>query len=550
VRSLPLSILLLLSSATLFTNAAVASEPWVDPDPEEPPERYEIGAVGVSAEAEYRAQFTFVNPVLLNDETNRRFNLIQHRGRIGGTVDYDEVVAISMSLDLMDGVLWGDNGTFGGEPSSDSGLQATTRDPNNVKPCIQYLGEGDELEADSYGWGLCEAEAIKVRRLWGQVTTPVGVIRVGRMPVTVGMSVQTASGDGRRNRFGVADAGDQVDRVLFATKPLEALKPKEMRNRSEQEGMILAAMYDRFVTDTARVFEDDVHSVAGALRYLVPDFGLGSDFESMAYYAHRWDTKFGTDINTVGGRLAAKFDRLHVGVDMAGNVGSSSEVSNSYSFITNDPIVDQEILQFGGRAVIRYDWDMFTAYMEADYASGDGDPEPGTRLSQFRWSEDANVGLLLFDHIVHTQSARAAAAGVEITRRLGATTFAAERVNTRGAFTNAMVLFPQVDFRPHESLLWRLGALFAWAAEPVVDPVNSLQARDGLTIEDDLINFVGGKPGQFYGIEIDGRFQWRLYDHFAFDLEGAVFFPGDALEDENGDAINSVLIQGRTTFFF
>jgi hypothetical protein len=29
-----------------------------------------------------------------------------------------------------------------------------------------------------------------------------------------------------------------------------------------------------------------------------------------------------------------------------------------------------------------------------------------------------------------------------------------------------------------------------------------------------------------------------------------VLFPGDALEDENGDAVHSFLTQGRTTFFF
>ncbi len=69
-------------------------------------------------------------------------------------------------------------------------------------------------------------------------------------------------------------------------------------------------------------------------------------------------------------------------------------------------------------------------------------------------------------------------------------------------------------------------------------------------IEDDLVNFVGGKPGHFYGVELDGRFQWRFIEHFAFDLEGAVFFPGDALQDINGKATKSMLVQGRTTFFF
>jgi hypothetical protein len=119
-----------------------------------------------------------------------------------------------------------------------------------------------------------------------------------------------------------------------------------------------------------------------------------------------------------------------------------------------------------------------------------------------------------------------------------------------GAFTNAFAIFPQVDFHPHPSVLLRGGVLVAWAPEPVVDPLASLQARDGATIDDDLVNFAGGKPGQFYGTELCGRAQWRFMDHFAADLEGALLFPGDALEDENHDAVNSFLVQTRTTFFF
>jgi hypothetical protein len=193
---------------------------------------------------------------------------------------------------------------------------------------------------------------------------------------------------------------------------------------------------------------------------------------------------------------------------------------------------------------------LWSVYLEADYASGDGDPETRTPLTPFRFAEDANVGLLMFEHVVHFQSARASRAGVELIRRLGAQTFPAERVDTRGSFTNAFALFPQVDFRPHEDVLFRGGVLVAWAPELVIDPVGSLQARDGNHIEDDLVNFVGGKPAKYYGTELDGRFQWRFMDHFALDLEAAVLFPGEALEDANGHAVRSVLAQGRTTFFF
>jgi hypothetical protein len=78
----------------------------------------------------------------------------------------------------------------------------------------------------------------------------------------------------------------------------------------------------------------------------------------------------------------------------------------------------------------------------------------------------------------------------------------------------------------------------------------SLRNRDGIEIEDDLVNFNGGRPGDFYGIELDGRFQWRYLERFLFDLEGAILFPGDAFYDENEQAARSTLIQGRATFVF
>jgi hypothetical protein len=86
----------------------------------------------------------------------------------------------------------------------------------------------------------------------------------------------------------------------------------------------------------------------------------------------------------------------------------------------------------------------------------------------------------------------------------------------------------------------------------VVDPVASLQARDGLTIEDDLLTFVGaGSIGrQFYGTELDLRIQYRLFNHVNFELEGAMLLPGDALQNRQGEAARSVLVQGRTTAFF
>lgn len=554
------------AASLLFAAAPVAAqqeEPWTDPDPPGPPERHALGEdFGFGVGAEYRAQGTYVNPISLNTINERRLGFIEHRLRLDASIDYDEKVRIVTSIDILDGVLWGDNGTVGTDPEPEAGTTVNARSPNEATPCIGYKGgeNGDPLKAESYGFVLCDSEIFKVRRLYGDVITPIGLLRVGRQPFTLGYSIQGATGDGRANRFGIARRGTYVDRIAFGTKPLEAFKAEGERDLSLDKGFFVTVLYDHLVSDDLRLVNDDERQVGGAVFYRAKEFPGGKDLEALAYYVHRWSDEHSTNVNIFGGRAISRFGPVFLGLEGAANIGSTREIAEAYKVINNDPVVDQTILQVGARAVARYDWPVvrageekkpgLSAYLEVDYASGDGDPQARTDLSQMVWAQDMNVGLLMFEHVFAFQTARAAAAATETLRRLGATSFPVDAIDTRGSFANAFAIFPQFDFRPHKDVLIRHGVLLAWAPSPVVDPVASLLGRDGVEIEDDLVNFAGGKPGQFYGAEIDLRAQWRFLDHFALDLEGALLFPGDALQDENGDAVRSGLLQGRTTFFF
>ena len=540
----------------------LAEEPWSDNDPNKPMERLEVGDFGFIGAAEYRAQGTYINPISLNTIDQRRIAWIDHRLRLEGGVDYDQKVKLFTSIDVLSGVLWGDNGSPIEPPETDAGTTVNARSPNTATPCIAYKGgdDGDPLQADDYGYALCSQNVLDVRRLYGDIVTPIGLIRIGRQPFTLGNNIQGSPADGRFNRFGTAGRGNFVDRVLFGTKPLEALKPAEERSLSLDEGLFVVALYDHLVSDNLQLFTDDERQVGGSVFYKNPDLGVVKDLEANGYYVHRWSDQYSTNVNIFGARALARIGPVYLGLEGAANVGSTQEVAAAYKTITNDPVVDQNIIQVGARAVARYDYPVvrgseprqfgFSAYLEVDYASGDGDPSARTDLSQMVWAPDMNVGLLMFEHVLHFQSARAAAAATETLARLRAPSYPVDSIDTRGSFTDAFAIFPQVDFRPHENVLFRAGVLVAWAPEPLVDPVASLLARDGTKIEDDLVNFAGGKPGQFYGTEIDLRAQWRFLEHFAADLEGAILFPGDALQDENGDAARSILIQGRSTVFF
>lgn len=557
-RPLSASIALLIGALTVAREAAADEpfnvprvvEPWSDADPPTEPNRYALGDFGFRAAAEYRAMAVTVNPMSLGTEDDKAVSWIEHRLRLDGTADYLDKVRIVTSADLLDGVVWGDNGDFGGTPASNAGANVSAKNPNVTRPCVALRQGADPLDSASYGYGICPADTFKLRRLYGEVVLPFGLLRVGRQAVNLGTGVQNADGEGRPNRFGISRTGNVVDRILFATKPLEGLKPAAARDTSANRGLILALAYDRIVTDSPSDFGANVHQWDTAVRFLAPKHALGTDLLVAAYHAYRWDSQYSTRINSFGFRAMSRFGALYAGLDGTMNVGTTREVALAYGAITGDPAVDQTVRQLGARAVVRYDQPMWSAYLEGDYASGDEDPQVRTPLTQFVFAEDANVGLLLFKHTLAFQTARAAASGVETLRRLGATTYPAEAISTRGAFTNAMALFPQIDFRPHPALLLRGGVLMAWAPARVVDPVGSLKRKDGLTIEDDLVNYAGGKPGRYYGTEIDGRIQYRFMEHFAFDLEGAILFPGDALQNVDGYAVRSVLVQARTTFFF
>jgi hypothetical protein len=535
----------------LVAPRASAGEPWSDPDPAGPPARLTLGSsTGFRGGVEYRANAIAIRPLDLNGTRDRNFSVIEHRLRLDGAIDYEDKVRITTSVDVLDSVMWGDNGTLGTDPEPTSGAKISTNNPNLARSCIT-LRPGDPSTASaSYHYGLCSADPIAIRRLYGDVVTPIGLFRIGRQAFTEGASIAVNDGDGRKNRFGFARKGNSADRILFATKPLEAFKPPSDRDATETKGLFLILAYDRLVTGDPMKFTDDLQNYITAVRWLEPRHRLGTDAELRVFHAYRWSGANDTAVNAVGARAMATFGEVTAGVEGTVVAGSTREISEAFRVITNDPSVSQAIRQVGGRGVVRWDRPLFSGYLELDYASGDSDPATRTPLTQFRFAEDTNVGLLMFKHVLAYQTARAAASGVEVLRSLGAPSYPLDAIDTHGSFTNAFAIFPQFDVHPVPTVLLRGGVLMAWAPASVIDPITSLQHKDGIRAVDQYVNFAGGKPNRYYGTELDGRVQWRFMDHFVADLEGAILFPGSALEDANGDAAHSVLVQGRGTFFF
>src|SRR6187431_442375 len=58
-------------------------------------------------------------------------------------------------------------------------------------------------------------DSIRVKRLWGEVSTPVGILRFGRMGSHWGLGM--VNNDGTRLDD---DLGDNVDRIMFVAEPV------------------------------------------------------------------------------------------------------------------------------------------------------------------------------------------------------------------------------------------------------------------------------------------------------------------------------------------
>jgi len=547
------SAVLLVAASLAGSTVAGATEPWSDADPAARPARATLSPdshIGFRGAAEYRVNALSITPLDLQSTTDRNLQIIEQRLRLDGAVDYDDKVHVVASVDLLDGVLWGDNGTLGSSPQPTSGAAVTTDNPNLSTACITLRPGAPATEAASYHYGLCAADPVFVRRAYGDVMTPIGLLRVGRQAMTDGASIAANDGDGRKNRFGIAGRGNSADRILFATKPLEAFKRPTRRDLTLDKGLFLILAYDRLVTEDPMQYASDLHNVIAAVRYRAASLGRARDFEAQVFTAYRFSSDYSTEVDAFGGRLSTRLGDFTLGAEATGVLGSTSEVSQALSFINNDPAVPQTVRAVGARGVARWDREKVSLYFETDYASGNGNPNQSAPLTQFRFAQDTNVGLLMFKEVLAYQSARSAAAGVALLQQLGAKDFPVQAISTNGSFTNAFALFPQIDVHPVKNLLLRGGLLVAWAPAAVVDPIVSLQHKsDAPHFTNGIVNYVGGAPDRFYGAELDGRVQYRLFDHFAADLEGAILFPGSALADANGDAVRSFLVQARGTFF-
>jgi len=513
---------------------------------------------------EYRVRTLCIDPMELNGTTVRDVNYTIQRLRVEGGLKVPDVARLVTQVDLLSGVLFGDNGDYGGSPAPTGGLALTSRWPNSAGWGVGLVGDNaDPFDPDSYGVVLTEVEPVLVNRVYGEAVLPFGLLRIGRQPVTEGGGINLHDG-GRHNRWGVSRYSSSADRFLFATKVSEAFRMVRLGeaytpDRSMEDGVFIGLAYDAVVQDDLSLGGDDLHQVAGSLIWKAGGPGwFGWDWDHFLFQVTagaRFGDEFGTQVLSIPTLLDFEVGRWAFRGEFVTIFGHTREVSEGMQALRETDsakwnIRDQEILGFGARAVLDATFGPVMTTLEFDYASGDADPRDETAFTSYSFARDRNVGLLLFEHVLAFETARSAAVGVQNLANVGARSFPLTELASDGRFQNGIVLFPQVLYRPWEPLGIRFGTMLAWSAAPVVDPIMSLLAEDGDRIDDDLVNWHGGEPGRYYGTELDLQVEYDWKGHFLWTVEGAVLFPGDALRDESLDAMPGFLVENRFTFMF
>lgn len=509
------------------------------------------GLLSPKVSLEYRVRHQLASPLSLSDASAPELSYFDQRLRAGLDLGLGSKVRLRTAIDVLDGVLFGDNGTFVGTPRKLRGSIVGTRAPNLSRLTVGRLDpDQSSLDRQNFGYVLAEADLINLRTLYGEVVLPIGILRAGRQPIGNGRDVLTHDG-ARINRWGVSRSMDVVDGVSFGTKLSAVLDVIQGRppDLDLSQGLFLALIAGQMYEGLPNV-SDDLMQYAGSAWYLAKEEGWSG--RGSVTLSQRVGDRFDSKLTTLGVGLELKVGRLSVSAHHVQLLGSTREISEGLAVLatSSGPPAIQRIQAFGGFAEVAFQLlEPLLLSVELYYASGDDDPRSTTDITQLTFTEDTNVGLHLFENVMAYQSARSAALGVANLKAVRPTSFPVAEVDTRGGLQNAVVLFPQVIVTPLSWLGLRAGVMFAFTAVPSVDPIGTLLRTDGTEISDDKVNYAGGKPGSYWGTEVDLGLTLRLAEHAAFDLEAAYLLPGDALRNEDGVAVNSFFLSSRLTLF-
>ncbi len=413
----------------------------------------------------------------------------EHHLRLSPSFAFRKIATLKMDVDVLEGVIWGDNDRVAAVP-------ALAGSPSNT---------------DRFGRPV---DSLSVRRVWMELAVPVGLLRVGRQPSHWGMGLLANAGDGLGADFGDFRRGSTQDRILFATRPGEIIQTL-MGVERPKSGLTVAFAFDRIATDAISDDEpdaeractscapqillaqpnDDVNQWVGVASYKNEKVALWSQrdlVQAGVYIVRRSQRLSDTVVWIIDGYLKARVGPLGVESELVSMSGTTSALDG-----TNPKDIS---IKFGVARAGYYD-PLFDAELEVGQAPGD-DSATDENFTGYNLHADYNVGLLLYEEVLAARSARAWG---EDARGLW----------SNGGVTNSRYVMPKVRWRPLEGLTL-IGA-FLWARANQNDAVMWAETREPDPVDLNL------------GWEMDLAARYDFAGRAHFKVEAGYFVPGRAL---------------------
>ncbi len=312
-------------------------------------------------------------------------------------------------------------------------------------------------------------------RAWGDVHTPAGRFRFGRMPLHWGRGVW--QNDGLTTNPFFADYGDSADRLQWEYLIQEQFFV-QLAGDVSSEGFLNAV--------------DDTTAFNAVLAYRSEQVIAGLNAQ-LAHTVDKFDTTADTKFNlfTIDLALDATMGKLNVSAEGIGQFGGGS-LPEGLNNVT--------VTAFGASIAGELDLDVWKLGVEGGLASGDGN-ESDLKLKTFTFDRDYSVGLMMFELPMPTLS-HAAANDDNGNRTYEATL-------TGNALSNALYFRPAITRTLIDGLdaqAYFLGARTAKVPE-----------RYG--------------SRRSYGMEFGVGVEYNAIEHFETGLQFGTFLPGTYYRD-------------------
>lgn len=481
---------------------------------------------------------------------NHRFGLVafnQMRLRVEPNLKVNDNISVFAQLDIFDNVVFGTETT----------KQLQINDPM-VGTVTLPAGSGS---ITMVGGEAGENKALNVRRVYMDILTPVGKLRVGRQPSHWGLGIFQNDGNERQGDF-----GDTADRVLF----LSQFDVSE--NATLAAGLLwditFEAQYDPRINGLAGAISSngkDTQQYAMVLLYQRPEASFGF-FGGVRRRSGGTGTTT-TALNPFGNSVAAgidgktlvyfldaygsytyneytfKAEYVFIGGKMSTGVAIDAIPFSIYYCDPADPAcvtyratTTDGIIQLPSKQDVRVNMAAFEASgnykwggewgLKSGFAQGDASPL-SQRITQYGFRPDYQIALLMFHEPLGTGPSLwgTNSSGTTNSKLAGGYPITANFIN------NAIYVSGQ--YKHHFDIRdairgcndFSVGARVttAWADKPPVDL--NFQAILGNASLPIVKN-----SHKWYGVEADVMAEMYLYDHLYAALEAGVLIPGSAYD--------------------